>query len=295
MKNWPSKPYKSCHGLAAALCCSLVCWLLSALLGSSLLGCRSTAGPERNGGPSADVRPTATATRTAGRKSSALGSPADDPDTPEARRLRTRLVRQIEIFDKPWGDGQWDPRVLAAMGRVPRHLFMPGSSIVTAYQDVPQPIGHGQTISQPTIVALMTNALRLRGNEQVLEIGTGSGYQAAVLSLLVKRVLSIEIVAPLGRRARKRLAELGYHNVRVRIGDGYRGWPDRAPFDRVILTAAPPKMPQALIDQLKDGGIVVAPVGEADDQVLVRWTKRGGVLDKQRLGAVRFVPMVPAQ
>ncbi len=263
------------------------------MLPVGLFGCSRAAGPERNGGPSANANGS---TRiTSGQPAPNDPSKPIEQDTPEAKRLRARLVRQIEIFDKPWGDGQWDGRVLAAMRRVPRHLFMPGSSTVAAYQDVPQPIGHGQTISQPTIVALMTNALKLSGHERVLEIGTGSGYQAAVLSVLVRQVLSIEIVAPLGRSARKRLAELGHNNVTVRIGDGYRGWPEKAPFDRVILTAAPPQMPSALVDQLKDGGIIVAPVGEAERQVLVRWTKRGGKLLKQRLGAVRFVPMVPAQ
>jgi protein-L-isoaspartate(D-aspartate) O-methyltransferase len=214
-------------------------------------------------------------------------------DPPAAREARQRLVRQIEIFDKPWGKGEgWDRRVLDAMGKVRRHLFMPGASIATSYRDTPYPIGYGQTISQPTMVALMTHALKLTGTETVLEIGTGSGYQAAVLSGLVKALYTIEIVAPLGEQAKQRLAALGYRNVHVRLGDGYQGWPEHAPFDRIILTAAPPRMPAALVQQLAPGGIIVAPLGD-DLQNLVRWTKVGHDLEKETLGAVRFVPMVP--
>jgi len=217
---------------------------------------------------------------------------ADRDDPPRAQKMRERLVRQIATLDGPWGgDEAWRAEVLEALGEVPRHLFMPSASMVQAYQDTPYPIGHDQTISQPTIVALMTQALALDGGEKVLEIGTGSGYQAAVLSRLCKEVYSIEIVAPLGEAAAARLKELGYGNVTVRIGDGYRGWPEQAPFDRIILTAAPSKMPQALVDQLREGGIVVAPVGD-EEQWLYRWTKRGGKLHEERLGAVRFVPMV---
>jgi protein-L-isoaspartate(D-aspartate) O-methyltransferase len=209
--------------------------------------------------------------------------------------MRDRLVRQIETFDRPWGkETGWDARVMDALRRVPRHLFMPGASIAAAYRDQPYPIGYGQTISQPTVVALMTHALRLTGNERVLEIGTGSGYQAAVLGVLARDVYSIEIVEPLGTQAAQRLAELGYKNVHVRVGDGYKGWPERAPFDRIILTAAPPQMPRALIEQLSQGGIIVAPVGE-HEQTLVRWRKVGDELDKEELGSVRFVPMVPGE
>ncbi len=216
-------------------------------------------------------------------------------DTQDARNMRRRLVRSIASFDKPWGEPtRWDPRVLDAMRRVPRHLFMPDQGIVSAYRDAPQPIGHGQTISQPTVVALMTQALDLDGSEKVLEIGTGSGYQAAVLSLLVKSLFTIEVVAPLGEAAKTRLRDLGYVNVTARIGDGYRGWPDQAPFDAILLTAAPARMPSVLVEQLAEGGVIVAPLGQVEQQ-LVRWTKRGGALEKQVLGAVRFVPMVPAR
>jgi protein-L-isoaspartate(D-aspartate) O-methyltransferase len=186
-----------------------------------------------------------------------------------------------------------DPAVLAALRRVPRHLFMPGASLGEAYADHAFPIGHRQTISQPTVVAIMSDALRLTGRERVLEIGTGSGYQAAVLAVLAREVYSIEIVAPLGEEAKQRLAALGYANVEVRIGDGYQGWPERAPFDRILLTAAPADLPRPLVEQLADGGIIVAPVG-VDDQTLERWTKRDGRLARDTLGAVRFVPMVSA-
>ena len=223
-------------------------------------------------------------------------APPADPaaDPPEAREARARLVRQIEVDGQPWeGSGPWDPRILTALREVPRHRFAPGLSIREAYVDRPQPIGHGQTISQPTVVAIMTSALRLTGTERVLEIGTGSGYQAAVLARLCREVYSIEIVAPLGEAARDRLRDLGYANVHVRIGDGYQGWPEAAPFDRVLLTAAPPEIPGALLKQLVEGGTLVAPVGEQGEvQRLVRWTKQQGTLKKEDLGTVRFVPMV---
>jgi len=217
---------------------------------------------------------------------------ADGDDPPAAQKLRRQLVRQITTLDKPWGGAEgWESRVVDVMSAVPRHLFVPEVSTVQAYQDTPQLIGHGQTISQPTIVALMSQALSLTTEHRVLEIGTGSGYQAAVLSVLAKHVYSIEIIPELGNSARERLKRLHYLNVTVRVGDGYKGWPEHAPFDRIVLTAAPPEIPRALIDQLVDGGILVAPVGERE-QVLVRWIKRGGAMEKEELGLVRFVPMV---
>jgi protein-L-isoaspartate(D-aspartate) O-methyltransferase len=176
---------------------------------------------------------------------------------------------------------------------VPRHRFMPGASISEAYWNNAHPIGHGQTISQPTVVAIMTDALRLDGTERVLEIGTGSGYQAAILAKLARDVYSIEIVPALATDATERLRALGYANVHVKHGDGYRGWPEHAPFDRVLLTAAPPELPSALVAQLRDGGIVVAPVGDRD-QMLYRWTKKNGALSRETLASVRFVPMVEA-
>jgi len=186
--------------------------------------------------------------------------------------------------------GVRDPRTLAAMRKVPRHLFVPPSLLRDAYSDHPLPIGHGQTISQPYIVAFMTEALSLRGGEKVLEIGTGSGYQAAVLAEIAARVYTIEIVAPLAEEARVRLARLGYRNVEVRAGDGYQGWAEAAPFDAVIVTAAAPRIPEPLKQQLKDGGRLVIPVGE-DDQELIVVTRRGSDYVEQRVLPVRFVPM----
>lgn len=186
--------------------------------------------------------------------------------------------------------GVRDPRVLAAMRRVPRHRFVPRSLHAMAHADQPLPIGEGQTISQPYIVAFMSEALRIDPKMRVLEIGTGSGYQAAVLAQLCHEVFSIEIVAALGERARKRLRRLGYDNVSVRIGDGYRGWPGQAPFDRIILTAAPPRIPRPLLAQLRPGGILVAPEGRTW-QHLVRITKTASGFKRERLLGVRFVPM----
>jgi protein-L-isoaspartate(D-aspartate) O-methyltransferase len=155
----------------------------------------------------------------------------------------------------------------------------------------PLPIGSGQTISQPSVVAKMTDALSLNGNERVLEIGTGSGYQAAVLSLLSKRVYSIEIVPELAALARDRLNTLGY-DVYQRVGDGYRGWPEEAPFERIVLTAAPSEVPRTLFDQLADNGILIAPVGDGDAQELLRFEKHGATIERQSLGPIRFVRMV---
>jgi protein-L-isoaspartate(D-aspartate) O-methyltransferase len=186
--------------------------------------------------------------------------------------------------------GVHDPRTVAAMRKVPRHLFVPPAMARDAYADHPLPIGHGQTISQPYIVAFMTEALGLRGGERVLEVGTGSGYQAAVLGEIAARVYTIEIVAPLAEEARERLARLGYRNVEVRAGDGYQGWPEKAPFDAVIVTAAAPSVPEPLKQQLKDGGRLVIPVGEYDQELIVM-TRRGAEFGVDHLLPVRFVPM----
>lgn len=263
-----------------------------AIASASLFGC----GKSTPASPDADVPAPASTSAAEPARAADPGSPVFGPDLdpPEAQQARADLVRRIERGGAPWDDsGPWDPRALDAVRRTPRHLFMPGASVRLAYGDYPNPIGHGQTISQPTVVAIMTDALDLTGAERVLEIGTGSGYQAAVLSLAAREVYSIEIVEELGNAAKKRLAELGYKNVYVRVGDGYKGWPEKAPFDRILLTAAPPEIPGALIEQLREGGILVGPVGEETAvQRLVRWTKRGGELVKEDLGAVRFVPMV---
>lgn len=190
--------------------------------------------------------------------------------------------------------GVRDRRVLEAMREVPRQEFVPQESQTEAYADRPLRIGHGQTISQPYVVGLMTQMLDVRPRDRVLEIGTGSGYQAAVLSRLAGEVFSIEIVEELGRTAADRLERLGFDNVHVRIGDGYAGWPEQAPFDRIILTAAPPEIPQALIEQLAPGGRLVAPEGERWElQYLITIDKdERGRIERRRGDAVRFVPMV---
>lgn len=183
-----------------------------------------------------------------------------------------------------------DPRVLAAMASVPRHEFVPAESRSLAYVDSPLPIGQGQTISQPFIVAFMTEAARLTPSDRVLEIGTGSGYQAAVLAKIVDQVYSIEIVPTLGNAAAKTLHRLSFENVTVRIGDGYQGWPEQAPFDAILVTAAPPTIPLPLLEQLKVGGHLVMPVGGYNQQ-LVRVTKTAQGMNRETLLPVRFVPM----
>ena len=185
-----------------------------------------------------------------------------------------------------------DPRVLAAMSRVPREEFVLPAYRDRAYADAALPIREKQTISQPYIVALMTQAAALKPTDRVLEVGTGSGYQAAVLAELVQEVYSIEIIEPLARRAGERLKALGYKNVHVRHGDGYRGWPERAPFDAILITAAAPKLPQPLVDQLKMGGRIVVPLDNVlFHQDLIRFTKTPDGLKKEKITAVQFVPM----
>jgi protein-L-isoaspartate(D-aspartate) O-methyltransferase len=183
-----------------------------------------------------------------------------------------------------------DPRVLEAMTRVPRHAFVPAAGRDEAYGDHPLPIGHGQTISQPYIVAFMSEALRLEPSHRVLEIGTGSGYQAAVLAALAKEVYTIEIVAPLAEQARERLPALGYRNVEVRTGNGYLGWPERAPYDRVMVTAAPDHVPDALLKQLKIGGLMAIPVGTGIQELRILRRTATGTETLSTL-PVRFVPM----
>ncbi|MCS7259023.1 MAG: protein-L-isoaspartate(D-aspartate) O-methyltransferase, partial [candidate division WOR-3 bacterium] len=183
-------------------------------------------------------------------------------------------------------------RVLDAMLKVPRHLFVPKEYIDEAYCDYPLPIGAGQTISQPYIVALMTELASLKGDEKVLEIGTGSGYQAAILSLLAKEVYTIEIIETLAKNAEKRLKELGYHNVFVKIGDGFLGWPEVQPFDAIIITCALSRIPDSLVAQLKENGRIVAPMGnEYGYQILTVFEKKNGKLKKTEYEPVRFVPM----
>jgi len=186
--------------------------------------------------------------------------------------------------------GVTDERVLEAMRRVPRHALVPEDLQAWAYEDRPLPIGHQQTISQPYIVAAMTEALRLEPDDRVLEIGTGSGYQAAVLAEIVDHVHTIEIVEPLGERARRDLERLGYDNVTVRVGDGFAGWPEQAPFDAIVVTAAPEEIPPPLIEQLAEGGRLVIPVGDTFQELRVV-TKSPTGLVTEDLMPVRFVPM----
>ncbi|MGE5276250.1 MAG: protein-L-isoaspartate(D-aspartate) O-methyltransferase [Acidobacteriota bacterium] len=204
---------------------------------------------------------------------------------PEAAR-RARMV-ETQIVSR----GVRDPRVLAAMREVPRHLFVEPSERARAYDDTPLPIAGKQTISQPYIVALMTELLDLTPQERVLEIGTGSGYQSAVLSRVCREVYSIEIVPELARGAAERLAELGYRNVTVREGDGYRGWAEHAPFDGIIVTAAPERIPQPLLDQLAPGGRMVIPVGAFLQELKVFRKDSAGNVTEQAILPVRFVPM----
>lgn len=210
----------------------------------------------------------------------------------ERQALVDELRRESRVAEE-YGAPPLSDTVLASIGAVPRHEFVPQSLQHEAYQNYPLPIGAGQTISQPYIVALMTDLAGVSGDEAVLEIGTGSGYQAAVLAGLAGHVYTIEIVETLGRRATEDLERLGYDNVTVRIGDGYAGWPDRAPFDAIVVTAAPDEVPQPLIDQLEVGGRMVIPVGAVNAiQVLKLLTKNAdGTLEESDIIPVRFVPL----
>ncbi len=200
--------------------------------------------------------------------------------------LRTRLVRDHIV-----GAGITNQRVIDAIRATPRHEFVPADVQRKAYLDMALPIGFGQTISSPYIVARMTEQLDPQSDDRILEIGTGSGYQAAVLSPLVKEVFSIEIVPGLGTRARETLKRLGYRNVSVRIGDGYQGWEQHAPYDKIIVTCSPEDVPAPLVAQLVEGGRLVIPVGERFQQALYRFTKRDGKLERERVEATFFVPM----
>jgi protein-L-isoaspartate(D-aspartate) O-methyltransferase len=213
-----------------------------------------------------------------------------DGDPPLARALREHLVDHVVALSVR------DPRVLAAMREIPRHLFAPQHELERTYGDHPLDIGHEATISQPSVVGIMSQALELTGKERVLEIGTGSGYQAAVLSRLAAHVDTVEVIPALAERATKTLAAVGCTNVDVHESDGWAGWPEGAPYDRVVVTAAPEVLPAALFRQLADGGLLIVPVGSQDkDQRLERWRKTGDALHRQDLGAVRFVPMVRAR
>lgn len=200
-----------------------------------------------------------------------------------AEMVRTQLVRR----------GIREARVLKIMGRVPRHCFVPDSLRAEAYADGPLPIGFEQTISQPYIVAYMTELLELKPGDRVLEIGTGSGYQTAVLSELADWVFTVEIIEPLSQSARDTMQRLGYSRVEYKTGDGAQGWAEKGPFDKIIVTAAPAQIPQALVDQLKEGGRMIVPVGE-NTQKLILGIKKNGILETSDKIPVRFVPLVEA-
>jgi len=202
--------------------------------------------------------------------------------------LRDQMVQQQLVAP---GRGITNQLVVKAMRDVPRHEFVPSSHQSRAYEDHPLPIGHGQTISQPYVVAFMTEQLNLQSADRVLEIGTGSGYQAAVLSRLAAEVYSIEIIDALTQMAAENLKRIGCTNVWLKSGDGYLGWPEHAPYDAIIVTCAPTQVPRPLLEQLKSGGRMIIPVGERSEQMLYVFEKRGEHLEKQAVLPVRFVPM----
>jgi protein-L-isoaspartate(D-aspartate) O-methyltransferase len=214
---------------------------------------------------------------------------------------RARLVAEVEATyaetAASTGLRAMSARVRAALGKVERHRLVPPEQRALAYRNHPLPIGLGQTISQPYIVALSADLIAPQPGHVVLEVGTGSGYQAAILAEIVSRVFSIEIIESLGKEAAERLQALGYNNIEIKIGDGYKGWPEKAPFDAIVVTAAAPKVPAALIEQLKPGGRLVIPVGEpggAQDLVLIR-KQADGRVERRSVLPVRFVPLVPGK
>lgn len=210
------------------------------------------------------------------------------------RRMLDEIEAEVRYTKDLIGKNRLDPRVMKAIGQVPRDRFVPDDMQQAAFDNGPLPIGHGQTISQPYIVALMTDMLALRPDSRVLEIGTGSGYQTAVLAQLCAQVYSVELVEPLRELAARRLADLGYDNVETRTGNGYAGWPEHAPYDAIIVTAAAPHIPEALVEQLKPGGRMAIPVGAPYDHqslMLVEKDANGRVATRPTLG-VAFVPLV---
>lgn len=216
----------------------------------------------------------------------ALAGAGAAPAQDDRAEARARMVEE-QIAAR----GVRQPEVLEALREVPRHLFVPDRLRDQAYEDRPLPIEYDQTISQPYMVALMTELLELSGEEKVLEIGTGSGYHSAVLSRVADEVYSIEIIEHLAHRAEVRLRHLGYGNVHIKVGDGYGGWPAYAPFDAIILTAAPPRLPQPLLDQLKVGGRMVVPVGDYFQDLSLITKNPDGTFTNRRIAPVRFVPM----
>jgi len=221
--------------------------------------------------------------------SSLLLAACSDAKPPAAGDLTAQ--RQAMVDQQIAARGVSDPATLEAMRTVPRHEFLPLRLRDEAYMDYPLPIGHGQTISQPYIVAFMTEAIRPKPGEKILEIGAGSGYQAAILAQTGAEVYTVEIIKPLAEMARQTLERLGYENARVRHGDGYRGWPEHAPFDAIVVTCAPDMIPSDLVAQLRDGGRMIIPVGGGMEQELVLLRKIGDRIEKQSVLPVRFVPM----
>jgi protein-L-isoaspartate(D-aspartate) O-methyltransferase len=224
---------------------------------------------------------------------SVAGAAGGDPYVAQRQAMLREIVQMAKDAGYETGREKLDARVLAAMDKVPRHRFVPPDYRGRAYANRPLPIGYGQTISQPYIVALMTDLLKLKPGDSVLEIGTGSGYQAAILAELTQRVYSIEIIAALGKRARQTLADTGYGGVRLKVGDGYYGWPEAAPFDAIVVTAAASHVPPPLVKQLKPGGRMIIPVGAAfltQHLLLVEKQADGGVVTRQIL-PVQFVPL----
>jgi protein-L-isoaspartate(D-aspartate) O-methyltransferase len=222
-----------------------------------------------------------------------------DLDAQDFAALRARMVEEVDAMyadtRTQTGLARMSPAVRGALGKVERHRLLPPDQARTAYRNHPLSIGHGQTISQPYIVALSTDLLELKPGDRVLDVGTGSGYQAALLAEIAKQVYSIELLEPLGKTAAARLADMGYRNIELRIGDGYQGWPEKAPFDAIVVTAAAPRVPPALLQQLKPGGRMVIPLGEEGGvQFLVQVRKRDdGGYGERRVLPVRFVPLVP--
>jgi protein-L-isoaspartate(D-aspartate) O-methyltransferase len=218
---------------------------------------------------------------------------AEDDFTRARRRMMEEVSAMAAVTARETGRPTLDPRVIAAMEKVPRHLYVPADMQRNAYENRPLPIGHGQTISQPYIVALMTDLLRVKPGDVVFELGTGSGYQAAVLAELVNQVYTIEIIPPLAKQADERLVKLGYRNIRVKIADGYYGWEERAPFDAIIVTASAGHIPPSLVKQLKRGGRMVIPVGApfmVQDLMLVEKQADGSITSRSIL-PVSFVPV----
>ena len=225
----------------------------------------------------------------------------EDAQAQEFAAERQRLLAEIDATYadtfRSTGLAAMSPQVRAALGKVERHRLVPPAQRALAYRNHPLPIGLGQTISQPYIVALSTDLLALRPQDVVLEVGTGSGYQAAVLAEIVSKVYSIELIEALGKEADAKLKNLGYRNIEIRIGDGYKGWPEKAPFDAILVTAAAPQVPEALVAQLKPGGRMVIPVGAFPDaqELLLLAKQADGRLERRNVLPVRFVPLVPGR